>query len=425
MTKVFFYFIFLASYCSLAHASSDTLGSSLAIAHAETGKILYAKNIDSRIYPASMTKIATALFILRKHPEVLDRLITVHHEAIATITPHAKKQSGYRSPSHWLETDGVTIQLQNKEEICGRDLFHALLICSANDAANTLAIACSGSVPKFMHQMHLFLQELGCQHTHFNNPHGLHHPDHYTTARDLILIMREGLKEPLFRQVMHTTHYKIAPTNLSQERLISTTNKLLLSSSPHYYPPVLGGKTGSTQSAGKNLIFAAQKNERFLVTIATGYSTMNQLYRDVKSLCEEMFNEPLLRRYLISPTESYSLTLGKLGVIRTALTQGVYYDFYASEGEEPLTLAFVPHATSFPIRRGELLGHWVLRNTSGKQVKTLPLHATQTIEPTLLQHIHIYGKKILASYRTYVVLFLLLLYCRKRHSPKRKTSRYY
>ncbi|BAE81709.1 penicillin-binding protein 5 [Chlamydia felis Fe/C-56] len=403
----------------------ETRGNAAAVIHADSGKILYAKDIDKKIYPASMTKIATALFILKKHPEVLNRFITVKQDAIASITPQAKKQSGYRSPPHWLETDGVTIQLQNKEEVSGWDLFHALLICSANDAANTLATACSESVAEFMKQLNTFLRELGCEHTHFNNPHGLHHPNHYTTARDLTRIMRECLKEPLFRQVIRTTNYKMAPTNLSQERVLNLTNKLILPGSTYYYPPALGGKTGTTKDAGKNLIFAAKKHGRSIITIAAGYPAMGELYEDVIALCEGVFNEPLLRRYLIPPTEKYTLRLGLLGKVSIPLPQGVYYDFYASEEEEHQTISFVPHATKFPIHRGDLLGHWVFRGLSGMQIRAEPLYASETIQPSITQKFRLYAKRAVTSYRTYIVLTLILLYYRKTRMHRHKSSRYY
>ncbi|AUS59494.1 D-alanyl-D-alanine carboxypeptidase [Chlamydia abortus] len=403
----------------------ETRGNAVAVVHTETGKVLYAKDLDKRIYPASMTKIATALFILKKHPDVLNRFIIVKPDAIASITPQAKKQSGYRSPPHWLETDGVTIQLQNKEEVSGWDLFHALLICSANDAANALAIACSGSVAEFMKQLNQFLRELGCDHTHFNNPHGLHHPDHYTTAGDLIRIMREGLKEPLFRQVIRTTNYTMAPTNLSEERILHLTNKLILPGSTYYYPPALGGKTGTTKDAGRNLVFAAKKHGRSIITIAAGYSAMSELYEDVIALCEGVFNEQPLRKYLIPPTETYPLRLGLLGKISIPLPDGVYYDFYASEGEEPKTVSFVPHATKLPIQKGDLLGHWVFRNVAGERVRAEPLYASDTLHPSVGQKIRLYTKRIITSYRTYIVLTLVLLYYRKTRVHRRKSSRYY
>lgn len=431
MAKAFFHYGLLSLLTwlgtSLIYADiifPEVQGSSAAVIHENTGKILYSKNIDARIYPASMTKIATALFILRRYPEVLNNFIAVKQEAIASISPQAKKQSGYRSPPYWLETDGVTIHLRNKEEVSGIDLFHALLISSANDAANSLAIACSGSIPEFMHQLNTFLRELGCHDTHLNNPHGLHHPNHYTTARDLLCIMREGLKEPLFRQVIHTSSYTIAATNLNPERTLCTTNKLLVTTSPYYYPSIIGGKTGSTELAGKNLIVSACKNNRSIITIATGYSSMDKLYHDIHALCEAVFNELPLRRYLILPTEKYRLSLGTLGSISLPLPEGVYYDFYASEGEDPCTVTFVPHVTSFPIHQGDLIGHWVFRS-SKKETFSRPVYSPYDIVPSPLQRFYIAIRALMFSQRTYVILGLLGLYYKKTRRKVRKPVRYY
>lgn len=397
-------------YSPLLANFPDTRGTSAAVVHAETGKVLYAKEIDTPIYPASMTKIATALFILRHYPEVLDRLITIKYEAIASITPQAKKQSGYRSPPHWLETDGVTIQLQHREEITGRDLFFALLICSANDAANALAMACCSSVPAFMKQLNAFLREIGCQSTIFNNPHGLHHPDHYTTARDLTTIMREALKEPFFREVIRTTKHKIPQTNLSPPRTISPTNKLILPSSTYYYPPCLGGKTGTTHHAGKNLILLAEKHQRPIVTIATGYSgPMTDLYQDVIALCEGIFNEPPLRRYLIPPSPAYPFHLGRLGTYTLPLPDGVYYQFYASEGEETRTVHFSPKKLRFPIKEGDLLGHWVFSDVKGEVLYSEPFYTTCALQPSCWQKLRTLGLELLASYQTYTILIVVLM----------------
>ncbi|AEB41373.1 D-alanyl-D-alanine carboxypeptidase family protein [Chlamydia pecorum] len=420
-----FFFLWLCSSCFGAHSFPSTRGTSTAILHADTGKVLYGENLDLRIYPASMTKIATALFILQRHPEVLERLVTVTRDAIVSITPQAKKQSGYRNPPHWLETDGVTIQLQAKEEVSGWDLFHALLLSSANDAANVLAVACCGSVAKCMEQINLFLSELGCKHTHFNNPHGLHHPNHYTTARDLATIMHHALQETKFQQVIKTTHYTMAATNLSAERSLTTTNKLMLPRSMYYYPAALGGKTGTTKSAGKNLVMAAQKNNRKIITVTTGYSgPVGELYQDVIALCEALFHEPLLRKYLISPKESYTLKIKNLGNITIPLSEGVYYDFYASEKDPMLSVSFLPTTQPLPIHRGELLGEWVFCQGE-KHVLSKPLYAPYTITPTFLQKLNQLSIRILTSYRTYILLALGILYTsRKTRSRRRRSSMY-
>lgn len=422
-------YLLLCCFPLLSYAESlcpPLKGDTAVVMHTETGKVLYAKSAHKRIFPASMTKIATALFILRKYPDILERHVFVKYEAIASITPQAKRQSGYRSPPYWLETDGVTVQLQHKEEVLGLDLFYALLVCSANDAANALAMGCCHSIPIFMKQVNEFLLEIGCEHTHFNNPHGLHHPEHYTTAYDLSLIMREALKEPLFRKVIQTTSYKMAPTNLSQERALHPTNKLILPTSTYYYPPCLGGKTGTTKSAGKNLIFAAEKNQRSVITIATGYTgPVSDLYQDVISLCEGVFNEPLLRRYFIRPTEKYLLPMGKLGRVEVSLSQGIYSDFYESEGETVVMVRFSPKADSLPIYAGDLLGEWEYYDDKGEKVLSEPFYAEGTIHLRFKQKIRLFLRMLFTSRKFYMLLFTIwmLAFLRRKKRPQRMPSR--
>ncbi|AAF39639.1 D-alanyl-D-alanine carboxypeptidase [Chlamydia muridarum str. Nigg] len=405
-----------------ASPAITTKGLAAAVMHADSGAILKEKNLDQKIFPASMTKIATALLILRKHPDVLTRFITIRREPLTSITPQAKQQSGYRSPPHWLETDGVAIQLKSKEEVSGWDLFHALLISSANDAANVLADACCQSVPAFMHQLNDFLKEIGCQNTHFNSPHGLHHPDHYTTARDLAIIMKEALKEPLFCQVIRTASYTMESTNLSPERTLSSTNRLLSSSSTYFYPPCLGGKTGTTKSAGKNIVFAAEKNNRSIIVVAAGYfGPAAQLYQDAIAVCEDLFNEQLLRCFLLPPASQYSVKT-KFGPITAPVSQGIYYDFYPSEGDPLLSLSLESSKIAFPIRQGDLLGHWILSSPSGEKVHSIPFLAESDILPSFKQRILLTSLRILTSYRTYVLILLFFLLNRKKkHSRATKT----
>lgn len=402
--------------------SISTKGIAAAVVHANSGVVLKEKNLNQTIFPASMTKIATALLILRQYPDVLTRFITVRREPLTSITPQAKRQSGYRSPPHWLETDGSTIQLKVKEEVSGWDLLHALLISSANDAANVLADACCKSVPAFMRRLNDFLKELGCQNTHFNSPHGLHHPDHYTTARDLAIIMKEALKEPLFRQVIRTVSYTMEATNLSPERVLSSTNRLLSSSSTYFYPPCLGGKTGTTKSAGKNIVFAAEKNSRSIIVVVAGYfGPAEQLYQDAIALCEDLFNEQPLRCFLISPGSLYPVQT-KLGTITAPVSQGIYYDFYPSEGDPLLSLSLKSPKISFPIRQGDLLGNWILSSPSGEQVCSIPFLAESDILPSFKQRILLIGLRILTRYKTYALILLVFwLYRKKKRSRATRT----
>lgn len=403
----------------------DVRGQTAAIFHLEQEKFLFAKDIDQVIYPASMTKIATALYILRCYPHILDQYVTVKRDAIASITPQIKKQSGYRSPPHWLETDGVTIQLKFKEEILGKDLLYALLLNSANDAANVLAASCCSSIPAFMKELNLFLQTIGCTQTHFNNPHGLHHPDHFTTTRDLTYMMKEALKEPLFLQIIHTLSYTMSATNLSEERVLSTTNKLLLPRSTYRYAPCIGGKTGTTQLAGKNIICAAEKHNRPIIVAATGYKgATSELYQDIIALCESVFNEEPIRHYFFQPSTTYTLKLPKWGMISIPLPNGLFYEYYASESPPPTSITLQQAITNFPIAEGARIGSWIIKDHEGNILAQEPAFAAAPIALTHKQKVRAWIIQVITSLRSYMILALICLYLRIKRPKQRRTSRY-
>lgn len=434
MTKLFIRCLALFSLiCGLGihgygeNSSVDVRGKTAAIFLVDREQFLCGKNLDEQMYPASMTKVATALYILRCHPHILQQYLTVPRDAIATISPQTKKQSFYRSPPHWLETDGVSIQLKYKEEVLGRDLFYALLLCSANDAANVLAASCGYSIPAFMEALNQFLKTIGCHHTHFNNPHGLHHPNHFTTTRDLILIMKEALKEPFFLQIIQTTSYTIPATNLHDARLLSTTNKLILPESTYHYAPCIGGKTGTTKSAGKNIIIAAEKHNRPIIVTATGYQGGSEgLYQDVIALCESVFNESLIHHVCLPPDSLYTFHLPLYGTMTIPLPQGLSCDYYASESSPPASFSLIPCVSKFPVQEGELLGSWVFRDDQGRLIAEEPAYAPSLLSLSFRQRLRAMVLRVLTSVSTYVIIILICVYTRVRRPRRtRRTSRYH
>lgn len=423
------YFVLMQNYVfgmNTENSFIEIRGKTAAIFHLEQEQFLYAKNIDQRIYPASMTKIATALFILRNYPSILNQYLTVKREAIASISPQVKKQSEYRSPPYWLETDGVTIQLKFKEEILGKELLYALLLNSANDAANVLASSCCNSIPAFMQELNQFLQTIGCTDTHFNNPHGLHHPDHFTTTRDLTCMMKEALKEPLFLQIIHTLSYTMAATNLSEARILSTTNKLLLPTSTYRYAPCIGGKTGTTQLAGKNIIFVAEKHNRPIIVAVTGYQgASSELYQDAIALSESIFNEKPIRHYFVEPTETFTYQLPKWGTTNIPLPHGLFYDYYASESVPPTSFSLQSCISKFPVAEGECIGTWIFKDKEGNILAQEPAYASKALSLTYKQKICVTFMQIITSLRSYMLLALIGLYLRIKRPRSRRTSRYH
>ena len=212
-------------------------------------KVLYAKNIHERMYPASTTKIMTALVALDKGD--LDAQTTVSKEAIT-----------------FSESGVSTAKLKEGDVLTLRQLLYALLTVSANDAANVIAEQIAGSQDAFVEMMNQEAQKIGATNTHFVNASGLPDPDHYSTAHDMALIMREGLKNKKFRRIIGTTDYTIKPTNMNSEsRVLHTHHPMLAPESSYHYDGCIGGKTGYTSEAGNTLVTAAEKNGTTYITV--------------------------------------------------------------------------------------------------------------------------------------------------------------
>ena len=215
-----------------------------------TGKILYSKNEKEKMYPASTTKIMTAILTLENCN--LDDVVTVPYEAISTIP------SGYSVAA-----------LQTGEKLTVNQLLQLLMVHSANDAANVLAFHVAGSIESFATMMNTKVAELGLENTHFTNPSGKHDENHYTTAYDLSKIMQYCMKNSTFRTLAGLKFCTIPATNKYDERIFSSTNELLTASN-YYYKYAIAGKTGYTTEAKNCLVSVARKDDLELISVVLG-----------------------------------------------------------------------------------------------------------------------------------------------------------
>ena len=211
---------------------------------ANSGTVLYAKNPDEKLYPASLTKAVTCMLVLENADP--DAEVTVTATALAGLDP-----------------DGSSANLDEGEVLTVRNLLYCLMVESANDAGAVLAEYVGGTEEQFVAMMNRRAQELGCTNTHFANPHGLHDEDHYTTARDMAKLFAEALKNEDFRTISGTAHYTVPETNHSYAREIYTTNYLLGRDliDTYYDSRVFAGKTGFTSAAGRCLMVAAEDED--------------------------------------------------------------------------------------------------------------------------------------------------------------------
>jgi len=225
-----------------------------------SGETLYEKNVEERSYPASLTKIMTALLTLEAVDAGklrLDQEITAQESAFEN-----------------LARDGSTANIKAGETMTVDDLLNCLLIVSANEAANILAEAVSGSVDEFVALMNERAAALGCADTHFANPSGLHSDRHYTTAWDLYLITRAAMEYDEFMEIVGRKSYTVPATNVSKERSLHATNYLISTWRTgwpgYYYEEARGIKTGSTPEAGYCLVSTAVRGTRQLVSVVLG-----------------------------------------------------------------------------------------------------------------------------------------------------------
>lgn len=209
----------------------------------DSGTMVYAKNIDGRREPASLTKVMTCLLALERG--TLTDVITVSESALANMDP-----------------DGSASGLQPGEQLTLEQLLYCLMVESANDAASVIAEHIAGSDEAFVELMNQKAAELGCTGTHFSNTHGLHADDHYTTARDLAKILMNALTYEKFQEIYATDRYILPATNLHEERILVTTNYLIGTAVTwdYYDERVVGGKTGFTTPAGRCVMLTAQED---------------------------------------------------------------------------------------------------------------------------------------------------------------------
>lgn len=225
----------------------------------ETGEVLYARNIHEKLYPASLTKVMTALLVLEAIEDgtlALDTVIVASETAVADIP-----------------NDASSAGIVAGEELTVEQLLHCILVVSANEACNILAESVSGTVDAFVDRMNQRARELGCENTNFVTTNGLHSVDHYTTAWDLYLITCEAMTHDIFLRICNTKFCEVPPTNMRKEsRRYSTTNHLISTARQrHYlYEGANGVKTGYTSAAGSCLIATARRSGRNLLSVVLG-----------------------------------------------------------------------------------------------------------------------------------------------------------
>lgn len=236
-------------------------------------KVLYAKGAYNKVYPASITKIMTAMLALKYGN--MDDTVTISQENVTL-------ESGSQVAG-FMEGDQVTME----------QLLHCLLVYSANDAASAIAEHVGGSTDKFVEMMNSFAAELGCTGTHFTNPHGLQDENHYTTPYDIYLMLKEALNYPEFTDITqmssYTVTYKHSDGSDASTTLTATDHYLTGEATTPKDVTILGGKTGTTDKAGNCLALLSQNAYgKPFISIVMGASSKDVLYQEMTSLLQNI-----------------------------------------------------------------------------------------------------------------------------------------
>ena len=231
---------------------------------ANSGAVLYGKNIHEQYFPASITKILTALIIIENCQ--MDEIVTFSHNAVYNV-----------------EAGSSNANLEEGDRMTVRDCLYAMILKSANESANALAEHAANTTEAFSSMMNAKAASLGCTDSHFNNPSGLNDPDHYTSAHDMALIAQAAFQNETFAQIAATLYYDLPPTKRNPEGLrIYPGHQMIKKNSPNYYPGAVGGKTGYTSLAGNTLVTCARRDDMMLITVVlNGHRTH---YTDTRAM---------------------------------------------------------------------------------------------------------------------------------------------
>ncbi len=331
-----------------------------------TGQVLFEKNADQKMYPASTTKILTGIIILENHE--LNEVVTIDKE----------------SPF----IDGKRIYVIKDEKLTVEQLLYATMVESANDAAYALAIYHSGSVEAFSELMNQKAKELGATNSNFVNPNGLHDDNHYSTARDLALIAKYAMQNDMFRTLVGTSKYTIPATEKQDERnYISSTNRFYWTNSyekityrgerlPVAYEIVDGIKTGYTDEAGNCLVSTAKVDgQRFIAVALKSTGQENKLYVDSRTLLDYGFENFMSHTFITKGSYVSTQQLEGAGnitvnlVAQESITKMLNNTIDASQIER---LVYLDSDIKAPIDENQILGR-VAYNYNNIEIASVPV----------------------------------------------------
>lgn len=410
MLFVLIFTLFLSTTNTYAE-SINLNGEGAVLIDFDTGQVLYGKNQDAKLYPASTTKMMTA--ILAVENANLSDLVTVDQEVINL-------------------TKGSHIALEPGEVLTLEQLLYALMLPSANDAALAIAKHVSGSVEGFVNLMNAKAKELGAMNTNFVNPNGLHDDRHVSTAFDLALIARYAMNSEIIQEIVNTVTYEIPPTNKKTEsRYFKVTNKLLFSNekidlngrlTDIRYTQASGVKTGYTSQAMNCLAsFAQEKSQKLIAVVLKAEG--NMVYSDTHKLLNYGFDnfEPRILGYSNEFVNNVDIQKGEMPFVAGVLDRTITYPLSDESFNKVIMIPRIYQNVEAPIDKGQVIGEVVFK-LDDKIIAGGNIISTSAvgIDTSTLLHNQLLSKWYLIVFALYFLLRVYALSQKKKRRRKRR-----
>ena len=391
---------------------------------------LYEKNSTGKRYPASITKVMTAILVLEAIED--GRL---QRETILVCSESARAD---------ISKGSSTQNIQVGEQMSVEDLLYCLLVSSANESSNILAEGVCDNITIFVAMMNAKALQLGMSNTNFMNPHGLHHDDHFSTAQDIIIMAKYAMEFPLFREIVSTNTYKVAETNLSGPRQLYNTNALISAYRyPNYqYSYTTGIKTGNTVEAGFCLLSSAERDGRTLIAVVLGAEATEledktidrKQFSESKRLLQYGFSGYKMRT-LISPDSLLTeapVAYGKAVSYVVACPADTIELLLPAEFDSELLInEIVLDGKSFPapISKGQVLGtiHVSYDGTSYGNVDLIAVSSVERSNTAFIMSIlaSLFSSLLAKIILVIIFLFLIVLFIRsatRASKPKKRSG---
>ncbi len=366
----------------------------------ETGTVLCSLRPHAKVYPASLTKMLTALVVVNSADA--DELVTVSPRAAAV--------------------GETTMNLQAGEQITVRHLLEGALIASANDAAVALAIHVAGSVPAFAGMMNEEAARLGLADSHFVNPHGLHDPRHYSSAADMATIARKCLQHPLLRRIVATRRLTLPWPGKPYDRLLVNRTRLL-----HRWEECDGIKTGYTRQAGNCIAASATRDGWQLLCVVMNSRAISDDSRNLLQWAFDNFR-PLHLAVKGASLRPVAVKHGTHRHVLAAAARSVTVVLPADQLHVTETLQ--PPQVSAPVHRGQVVATLKFTLPTGA-TRTVPLVAEADVPATLWSRVRANGRALALCVLLFTIFGSMVLYgaaakavgtSRRRFPPRQRRA---